>query len=73
MEQYLRAHPDGTFYLTVQRGAHIGVEEALFQELWQGMEAVNDHIRSGKFHTSKVQTRTPRSAIVTDETKDTTV
>ncbi|MEM8533457.1 MAG: hypothetical protein AAGF95_21635 [Chloroflexota bacterium] len=73
MEQYLRVHPDGTFYLTAQRGAHIGVEEALFQELQQGMEAVNDHIRAGDIQATEVQTRTPRSAIVTDETKDAAV
>ncbi|NOK61458.1 MAG: hypothetical protein GFH27_549311n135 [Chloroflexi bacterium AL-W] len=64
MEQYLRVHSDGTFYLTVQRGAHIGVEETLFQELQQGMEAVNDLIRSGKFHISEVQTQTPQSAVI---------
>ncbi|NOK62269.1 MAG: hypothetical protein GFH27_549331n8 [Chloroflexi bacterium AL-W] len=58
MEQHLEIAPDGTFRLNVKSGAEIGVDEATFTALYEGMEQTNALLRKGELQLNEVQTST---------------
>ena len=58
MEQHLEIASDGTFQLNIKSGAEIGVDEATFAALHEGMEQTNALLRKGELQLNEVQTHT---------------
>ncbi|NOK62271.1 MAG: hypothetical protein GFH27_549331n10 [Chloroflexi bacterium AL-W] len=73
MEQHLITLPDGTFALTVKSGAEIGVDEATFTALHEGMQQTNTMLRSGSLQRSQVQTHTSLEETLSSTTDDVTI
>ena len=65
MEQHLKVQFDGTFTLDVPNGAAIGVDEKIFNDLYQAMQKTNANIQAGVVSPAEVSMHT--SSTSTDE------
>lgn len=65
LEKYLYVTQEGTFALRVTRGKQIGIDEDIFNALYQGMEQTNTQIRDGQLRLADVKVSTPITALRT--------
>ena len=70
MEQHLITLPDGTFALTIKSGSEIGVDEAAFTALYEGMQQTNAMLRNGSLQSSQVQSHTTQENLTDSPTAD---
>ncbi|NOK64218.1 MAG: hypothetical protein GFH27_549323n43 [Chloroflexi bacterium AL-W] len=63
MEQHLNVQFDGTFTLDVPNGAAIGVDEQIFNDLYQAMQNTNASIQAGVVSPAEVSMHTFSTSI----------